>query len=134
MEMTDFLKGGTPSLDEMDPMCIMVDGLAVGAAKWAEKEGQVESRFARAMLSGSDSKERPRSPVDARNDTKSQRRSAKRVAVETVPSTVCSESKTRDPISQAASYAIEMMSVVHVHTWYILIIGTCISVGLGYLH
>jgi len=169
LKMADCLKNGTPSLDEIDPMHIFVDGPAIRAAtRAAEKESQVESQAMQVTLSGSGSKKRPRSPVDAGNESGSQPRAAKRVPAEAGPSgpryaravkespmgsvsappkqpkgyksqtrtpqEKTSESKTQEPILQASSYAIEMLSMTRVHTWNILIIGTCLNLGPGYLH
>ena len=83
--MTDFLKNHTPLLDEMDPMHLIVDGPTIRAAEAARKEGQVESRATREMVSGSESRKRPHGPVDAGNNSESQSRPTKRVAVESVP-------------------------------------------------
>jgi hypothetical protein len=43
------------------------------------------------------------------------------------------EDKTRDPILQAGSYAVEMLSMSRVHVWNILIIGMCLGFGPGFL-
>jgi len=79
LEMTDLLNDGTPSLYEMDPMYLALDGPAIRAA---EKEGQGESSVTRSTLPGNQSMKRPREPVDARNDSEFQSQPAKRVVLE----------------------------------------------------
>jgi hypothetical protein len=169
LKMTDCLMDGTPLLDEMGPMPLIVDGPAIRTAtRAAEKGGQVERLATRESLSGRKIRKRPHECVDAGDDSKSQPQSAKRVAVvgsgtsrswytravkesPTAPSVALpkqttgsepqtrtqektTEFKARDPISQAGSYAIEMLSMPRIHAWNILIIGACLSLGPIRLH
>ena len=144
--MTDFLRNHTPWLDEMDPMHFIVGGPAIRAAEAAEKESQVESWATKATSPGGECQKRPHEPVDAGNNSESQSRhsrAAKRssmapkVALPTrtagsASQTSTSEektpaSKTQAQVLQAGSYAVRMLSMSPVHTWNLLIIGTCPS-------
>ena len=168
LEMADCSKDGTPLLEEMDPMHLIIDEPAIRAARTAEKKkGEVECRVPMESMSESESRKRADEPDDAGHNGKSQPRSANRVAVKSgpprtwypremkelpmalgaahprqttgsgsrtrTPQEKTAEFKTRDPISQVGSYAVETLLASRVYVWNILITGTCVRLGSGSL-
>ena len=148
--MEDYPRDGTQPLHDTEPMHIVGDVLARKAAKRSESQ---------ATKSGSESLKRKLKDAEFANEPDSQPRSTKRAAGSgrawyprpgkesqtppgmpqskqttgfqtKTPQEKTSENKTRDPILQAGSYAVEMISMSRVHVWNVLIIGMCLGFGL----
>ena len=151
LEMKECREDSAPPLDEVDPMYINVDGPAIrraevmktSQASRATKSGSRSGKRAREFDQFENepgSQPRPAKQVAVESGSRSwyaramkesraspsaaQPKQASGSQPKT-PQEKTADDKKRDPILQAGSYAVEMMSFARVHAWNILIVGRC---------